>query len=168
MTQPRDGAPGLDQDTDQQLTDTERFVDDLIDPDQPIDQDYTFGDEQDAELDAGYSPPDHARGVNLFGTTAAEQQRGESLDQRLDQELPDPNLAADLAPAAVDEDGVPVAENLDDGEVGTERSGRLVAPDEGLAEDREKDLIADDIGIDAGAASAEEAAVHLIADHSRG
>ncbi|MEU2590358.1 DUF5709 domain-containing protein, partial [Streptomyces albidoflavus] len=37
-----------------------------------------------------------------------------------------------------------------------------VAPDEGAHEDAEKDIIAEDVGIDGAAASAEEAAVHLV------
>jgi hypothetical protein len=37
-----------------------------------------------------------------------------------------------------------------------------VAEDAGLAPDDEKDLVADDVGIDGAAASAEEAAVHTI------
>jgi len=46
--------------------------------------------------------------------------------------------------------------------VGDERAGRLVAPDEGVREDTEKDLDAQDVGIDGAGASAEEAAVHVI------
>lgn len=48
------------------------------------------------------------------------------------------------------------------GEVGEERTGRLVAEDEGVAEDTEKDLVAEDVGIDGAGASAEEAAIHTI------
>lgn len=42
------------------------------------------------------------------------------------------------------------------------RSGRLVAPDEGAHEDEEEALVAMDVGIDGAAASAEEAAVHIV------
>ena len=49
-------------------------------------------------------------------------------------------------------------------EVGRARAGRLVAPDRGFGADVEADLVADDVGIDGGAASAEEAAVHIIDD----
>ena len=42
------------------------------------------------------------------------------------------------------------------------RAGRLVAPDEGFGEDVEAELVAEDVGIDGGAASAEEAAIHII------
>src|SRR5665647_539486 len=41
-------------------------------------------------LDEGYSPPERPRGVDAFGTTLAEQQRRESIDQRLAHEVPDP------------------------------------------------------------------------------
>ena len=42
------------------------------------------------------------------------------------------------------------------------KASRLVAPDEGFGEDRESDEVARDAGIAGGAASAEEAAVHVI------
>jgi hypothetical protein len=41
------------------------------------------------------------------------------------------------------------------------RAGRLVADDDGTGGDDEDELIAHDVGIDAGAASAEEAAIHV-------
>ena len=41
------------------------------------------------------------------------------------------------------------------------RGPRLVAEDEGSHPDTEADLVARDVGIDGGAASAEEAAVHV-------
>jgi Family of unknown function (DUF5709) len=94
-------------------------------------------------------------GVDLaegYGNTADEALQGESLEQRLAQEEPDSDPYA--------EDG----ENVGGPEVGDERSGRLVAPDEGSHEDEDKDLIAEDIGIDGAAASAEEAAVHIVDD----
>lgn len=50
------------------------------------------------------------------------------------------------------------------GEVGRVRAGRFVAPDRGFGEDTEAELVADDVGISGGAASAEEAAVHVIDD----
>ena len=49
-------------------------------------------------------------------------------------------------------------------EVGRVRAGRLVAPDWGFGEDTEAELVAEDAGISGGAASAEEAAVHIIED----
>ena len=49
-------------------------------------------------------------------------------------------------------------------EVGRARASRLVAPDQGFGEDAEAELVAEDVGICGGAASAEEAAVHIIDD----
>jgi hypothetical protein len=46
--------------------------------------------------------------------------------------------------------------------VGNARAGRLVEEDQGLGIDEEKDLVAEDVGIDGAGASAEEAAVHVI------
>lgn len=114
-------------------------------------------DEQDADavLDEGYSPPERPVAMTGFGTTAAEQRRGESLDQRLAQEEPEV-WAAEVAP------GGPAQEGELPAQVGDRRAGRLVEPDEGVRGDTEADAVARDVGIDSGAASAEEAAVHIV------
>ena len=103
-------------------------------------------------LEEGYSPPENWSAAEGYGNTPYEEEVGETLDQRLAQEEPetDPYEAAAQA-----------TENVG-GEVGDARAGRLVAEDEGLGSDEEKDLIAEDVGIDGAAASAEEAAVHVI------
>ena len=49
---------------------------------------------------------------------------------------------------------------------GDRRAGRLVDPDEGVREDAEKDLVAEDVGIDGAGASAEEAAMHVASDET--
>ena len=49
-----------------------------------------------------------------------------------------------------------------DGEVGDVRAGRLVDPNEGIGDDEDGDLIGEDVGVDSGAASAEEAAMHIV------
>ncbi|MFC7844395.1 DUF5709 domain-containing protein [Streptomyces sp. NPDC001046] len=112
----------------------------------------------DDPLDRGWSPPERPWAVEHLGVTAAERLRGETLDQRLAEELPDG--------AAYDGDGLGDCEGTDgellDNEVGAARSGRLVAPDEGAHEDEESALVALDVGIDGAAASAEEAAVHIV------
>ncbi|GAA0611514.1 hypothetical protein HPO96_22195 [Kribbella sandramycini] len=105
-------------------------------------------------LDEGYSPPEKWSAGEGFGTTAEEALQGESLDQRLAQEEPDVDPYA--------EDG----EDVGGPEVGVRRSGRLVAPDEGAHTDSESDLVASDIGFDGAAASAEEAAIHVVDDES--
>ncbi|MFE9406409.1 DUF5709 domain-containing protein [Streptomyces sp. NPDC006530] len=118
-----------------------------------LDAEDTLNDRGADPYDEGWSPPERPLAVNHTGTTAREQHDGESLDERLAEEVPEPQLDLD------DED-----EDLADAEVGDERAGRLVAPDEGAHEDAEKDMLGSDMGIDGGAASAEEAAVHLIDD----
>jgi hypothetical protein len=104
-------------------------------------------------LDEGYSPPEKWSVAEGYGNTPYEEETGETLDQRIAQEEPEPDPYDELS----------VDENEDvGGEVGTERAGRLVDEDEGFGEDTEKDLIAEDVGIDGAGASAEEAAVHVI------
>ena len=125
------------------------------DEDQPSNIDGLPDSDVDDELDRGSPAPDRWSAGQGFGNTAYEEATGESLDQRIAQEEPesDPYDATD----SDDED-------LDDGEVGDQRAGRLVDLDEGLGEDTEKDLVADDVGIDGAGASAEEAAVHIVPD----
>ncbi|MBE8474927.1 DUF5709 domain-containing protein [Streptomyces justiciae] len=112
----------------------------------------------DDMLDEGYSPPEKPLGVTKTGTTAAEQREGESLDERLRQEV------ADVTEPAGDGIGDTLGATGEprDEEVGADRAGRLVAPDEGAHEDTTKELVAEDQGIDGGAAGAEEAAVHVV------
>ncbi|MDT0265927.1 DUF5709 domain-containing protein [Streptomyces sp. DSM 44915] len=111
----------------------------------------------DATLDEGYSPPEKPLAVNDPGTTARGQHEGATLDQRLTEEVPDVQPpAGDGIGDLPDEEGEP----LDQDEVGDERAGRLVrAADEVTL--RPDPVAAEDAGIDGGAASAEEAAVHV-------
>ncbi|HLN77212.1 MAG TPA: DUF5709 domain-containing protein [Nocardioidaceae bacterium] len=103
-------------------------------------------------LDEGYSPPERWSGAEGFGNTPYEEEVGETLEQRIAQEEPEPDPYLE----AEDED-----EHVF-GEVGDVRAGRLVAEDQGSAEDTESDLVAEDVGINGAGASAEEAAVHVI------
>ena len=105
-------------------------------------------------LDEGYSPPEKWSAAQKYGNTPLEEEIGESLDQRLAQEVPEPDPYEQAAT-----EGEHVG-----GEVGEQRAGRLVAEDEGVHEDTEKDLVAEDVGIDGAAAGAEEAAVHVVPD----
>jgi Family of unknown function (DUF5709) len=122
----------------------------------------------DDPLDRGVAPPAHWSAAMKFGTTAEEQQEGESLDQHLSEEEPDPALEfTDDEPEEADEDEDAADEDidgllLDDGP--DPRAGRLVAQDEGAHPDAEADLVARDAGISGGAATAEEAAVHVVED----
>ena len=92
-------------------------------------------------LDEGYSPPDRWK----------EPRDHETLDELLSEEEPDPAMQLD------DPD-----EQAGDDEVGDRRAGRLVSSDEGVGIDTEADLLGSEVGVDGGAASAEEAAVHVI------
>jgi hypothetical protein len=124
------------------------------------------GDPGDDPLDRGVAAPERWSAGMRFGTTAGEQQGGESLDDLLAEEEPDTpydlededpeDFAGDPDAADEDLDGL----LLDDGP--DPRAGRLVADDEGAHPDTEADLVAHDAGIDGGAATAEEAAVHVV------
>ena len=103
----------------------------------------------DDPLDEGYSPPERYSPLIRKG-------EHETLDERLDEEIPE-----------LDPDAFQEQEIVDDGEVGEQRAGRLVDPNEGIGPDAEPDLIGTDVGIDGGAASAEEAAVHIVPDDER-
>lgn len=116
----------------------------------------------DDMLDEGFSPPEQWSSAERFGNTAEEQREGESFEERLRQEVPEDQPVFGQDPAE-DELSVPVEDDvLDDGEVGNERAGRLVDPDQGIGIDEEQDLVGDDVGIDGAGASAEEAAVHIV------
>lgn len=114
----------------------------------------------DDVLDEGYSPPEHPYGRGAFGP-------GESMDQLLAEEEPDPasriDVLLDEAERQRSDDAERDAEFPQQlREVGRARAGRLVAPNHGFGEDTEADMVAEDVGISGGAASAEEAAMHII------
>ena len=113
-------------------------------------------------LDEGYSPPEKWSAAQGYGNTPLEETLGESFDQRVNQEVeePDPYEEAESMPVEVIEGGL--EDEVE--EVGDRRSGRLVAPDEGVHTDTEPKAVAEDVGIDGAAAGAEEAAVHVIED----
>jgi hypothetical protein len=132
-------------DTSSDLEENDLEDDGMLDASDTLD-----GDVGDDPLDTGIAPPDRWSAGEGFGTTLAEERAGESLDQLLAQEEPDTDPYADNDLSL---DG-PLADS-------EPRSGRLVADDEGAHSDTEPDLVAHDVGIDGGAASAEEAAVHV-------
>lgn len=127
-------------------------------PSDDLDLENAIGaDELDDMLDQGYSPPDRPRAVTRHGTTGREQAEGEPLDERLAQETPE------VEPPEGDGigdlhggQGEPVDE-----EAGATRAGRLAPVDESSPR-RNVGVVARDVGIDGGAASAEEAAVHVV------
>jgi hypothetical protein len=133
----------------------------------------------DDPLDRGVVTPDRWSAGVRVGTTGEEQEEGESLDQHLAEEEPD--VLADVEDEEADDeppDDIGPDENateedvrrysLEDG--ADPRAGRLV-PDDEVSYDTDDaalaardDLVAYDAGIDAGGATAEEAAVHEVDD----
>jgi hypothetical protein len=129
----------------------------------------------DDPLDRGVVPPERWSAGVRYGTTAGEQESGESLDQLLAEEEPDDTLDALEDEDEEDDEEDDELAGLDDEDAGDEdvdglllddgpdpRAGRLVAEDEGAHPDEEEDLVASDVGIDGGAATAEEAAMHVV------
>jgi hypothetical protein len=121
------------------------------------------GEPGDDPLDRGVAPPERWSAVIRSGSDGGEQ---ESLDQLLGEEEPDTALDLDdeVPEDREDHEADEYLDGLllDDGP--DPRAGRLVAEDEGAHSDDEEDLVATDVGIDGGAASAEEAAIHVVED----
>jgi hypothetical protein len=138
---------------------------------QPEDSDYGRGEDNtdvdldnaldekqtDEILDEGYSPPEKPLAVNHYGTTASEQREGETLDERLREEVPDVGEAQEPAGDGIGDSpdlaGEPQADEL----AGERRAGRIVKSGYVWSDDAS----ARDVGIDGGAAGPEEAAVHI-------
>ncbi|MCV7440672.1 hypothetical protein H7K33_00365 [Mycobacterium paraense] len=125
----------------------------LLEPEESLDSEQTGID-----LDEGYSPPEHPRELRAWGITTREARTHESLARRLAREVPDvtDQWDGDGIGDSADSDG-----ELIDDQVGAMRAGRLVAFDAD-ATDFSTDYRAHDVGIDGGAASAEEAAMHIV------
>src|SRR3954470_700347 len=102
-------------------------------------------------LDRGYSPRD---------TPVVGDDYDDGLDERLARELPE-TADADEGDGLGDVAGTDG--ELRDDEVGDDRAGRLAGGDDGYGDD-EGELVAEDEGIDGAAASAEEAAIHVVRD----
>ena len=141
------------------------------DTDQLQPEDTLDGELGEDVLDTGYVTDDRPR-ADLAGFDDED----ETIEDRIRQEVPDPTSAYGAPdnesgldvdrvggddPDAIDADQDWIG---DDAQVGEERAGRLVAPDEGDGPDVEKEALGEDVGVDAGAASAEEAAVHVVVD----
>ena len=107
----------------------------------------------DHALDAGYVPPDKWSPGMGYGNTPAEERQGETLEMRVAQEEPE-SAGPDETPWNPDDEPR---------EVGSVRAGRLVDANHGEAgADTTSEAVAFAVGIDGGAASAEEAAMHII------
>ncbi len=107
-------------------------------------------------LDEGYVTGENWSTAQRFGNTIAEMRRGETLEMRIAQEVPEP----------VKDDSPWNPDPSEPREVGHLRAGRLVDANGGLPGlDKEAESIGRDVGIDGGAATAEEAAMHIIDDY---
>jgi hypothetical protein len=158
------------------MTERRHESEDLEDYEVDDSTDSLIGAPGDDPLDRGVVPPERWSAGIRYGTTAEEQEEGESLDQLLAEEEPDDTLELtedELEDDEEDEEDVEESDAEDD--AGDEdvdglllddgpdpRAGRLVAEDEGAHPDEEEDLVATDVGIDGGAATAEEAAMHVV------
>ena len=142
---------------------TRRESEDLEDYQVQDTTDTLIGAPGDDPLDRGVVPPERWSGDIRRGDQGGA---GESLDELLAEEEPDDTLDFDDdEPEDLDGDDDAGDEDvdgllLDDGP--DPRAGRLVAEDEGAHPDEEEDLVASDVGIDGGAATAEEAAMHVV------
>lgn len=138
----------------------------LDDEDQLQPEDTLIGSED--PLDRGYETADRLQGTTAWGTTPLEERTEETINQRIGQEVPDPQSAygapdneggLDPEPrlGGDDPDSIPAEQDW----VGdsAEPVDRLVAPDEGLAEDSEKDLVAEEVD-DPSRPSPEGSAMH--------
>jgi len=110
----------------------------------------------DDVLDEGYVTGENWSPAQGFGNTAAEMRQGETLEMRIAQEYQEP----------VKPEGPWNPDASEPREVGNLRAGRLVDANGGIPGlDTEATSVGSDVGIDGGAATAEEAAMHIIDDY---
>lgn len=125
--------------SDTDTTDDGDFIEQLQPDDTLIDRGV------DDVLDEGYTAPENWSALQGYGNTPAEMRQRETIEMRAPQEEPE-----------VVREPTPWNPDKEDREVGAQRAGRIVdARSDG-------EVFGDDIGIDGGAASAEEAAMHII------
>ncbi len=101
-------------------------------------------------LDEGYTAPERWSPAQGFGNTIEEMRKGETLEMRVAQE----------APERTDSDGN-WNPNKEDRQVGRERAGRLMHVQGAGGGEH---TLGVDVGYSGGAASAEEAAMHVIGE----
>ncbi len=159
---------------------TESFEDDLGSV--SLDDGVDAGSGQDDLLDSSEgdnepsSPPDLQPRATEWGTTAYEQGQEESIEQRIRQEVPDPDSAygapdnesgLDDEPrvGGADPDSISADDDyLGDEEVGAGSVGQLTDPDEGDRPDVDSELVGDESDASGDRLSPEEAAMHVVED----
>lgn len=105
-------------------------------------------------LDEGYTTPEGWSPAQRFGNTPEEMRQGESIEQRVKQEVPEPDPDKQSDGERWNKDG-------DKRQVGGERAGRLMGVQ---GPGGRQHTLGVDVGYSGGAASAEEAAMHVISD----
>ena len=149
--------PGNDRHESEDLSDYE-----VLDASDTLD-----GNPGDDPLDAGVVTPDHWSAGLRYAAEGDEE--SESLDEQLAEEEPDITASSGDEFWDENETGQEISRDKQ-GEGADPRTGRLVSEDEDVDSGGEEslvmedELVAQDVGIDGGAASAEEAAVHLTGD----
>jgi hypothetical protein len=159
---------------------TESFEDDLGSV--SLDDGVDAGSGQDELLDSSEgdnepsSPPDLQPRATEWGTTASEQGQEESIEQRIRQEVPDPDSAygapdneggldAEPRVGGADPDSISANDDfLGDEEVGAGSVGQLTDPDEGDRADVDSELVGDESDASGDPLSPEEAAMHVVED----
>lgn len=128
------------------------------------------GDPGEEPVDRGVAPPSHWTAGMRYALAGEED--SESMDELLSEQEPD--VLDELNEDSWDENATgQEVRRLERDEGSEPRAGRLVAPAEDTDDigdtlvDSEDTEVARDAGIDGGAASAEEAAVHVIDDEDR-
>jgi hypothetical protein len=188
MTHPASGSSFENMTGDDELS-----MDDIdassapLDGTEALDADELGGNDAGGDpLSDGWDPPHHYGAGERFGTTAAEERAGESLDYQLSQELPDPDPYAeaerlesgavleadvafdDLSLLADDLDGRGPSEDMLSadlaGDTDRESAWGLTSDDEGTSSPTTAELVGHEAGADylPGNASAEEEAVQII------
>lgn len=110
---------------------------DTLDPSESLDSDEVRGTD---DVDDVVTPPDSWAEADKFGTTEREAREGESLDQKLAEEVPDvqPEDASDVPVAATPDDDL--TEDLVDRVVDSPDENDYIAGGDGTdAADPEKD-----------------------------
>ena len=157
---------------------TESFEDDLGSV--SLDDGVDAGSGQDELLDSSEgdnepsSPPDLQPRATEWGTTASEQSQEESIEQRIRQEVPDPDssygapdneggLDDEPRVGGADADSIAADDDfLGDEEVGAGSVGQLTDPDEGERPDADSELVGDESDASGDLLSPEEAAMHVV------
>jgi hypothetical protein len=125
----------------------------------------------DQVLEQGYSPNEKPRALDAFGTTSPRSSRARPSTSAWPRRSPTPRWRSTswtTPPRARRRGGVDADLDIDPASTSwttarwaTPAPGRLVDPDQGAGDDREGHG-RHDVGIDGAAASAEEAAMHVV------